>query len=62
MEKVEIEKNAKKEHGFFLGRQQGYISAKYSVSRNISVENIQSVGIFQYNIQSAGILQHEILS
>jgi hypothetical protein len=32
--------------------QQGYSSIKYSVSKDISVQNIQPPGIFQYKISS----------
>ena len=48
--------------------QEGYFGTKYSVSRDISVQNIQSVGIYirsvgiflVQNIQSVGIFQHKI--
>jgi hypothetical protein len=48
-------------------RQQEYCSTKYSVRRNISAQNIQPVGIFQYNIsvqniQAVGIFQYKIFS
>jgi hypothetical protein len=40
-----------------------YSSTKYSVTWNIPVRNIPSVGIFQYKkIQPVGIFQHEIFS
>jgi uncharacterized protein YjdB len=53
--------------------QQGHSSTKYSVSRDIPVQNIQSAGTFQYkifsqsdtpgqNIQSAGTFQYTLFS
>jgi hypothetical protein len=43
--------------------QYGYSSTDIFVSRNITVQNLQLVWIFQYtNVQSAGILQYTILN
>jgi hypothetical protein len=55
---------------YIIFSQQGYSSTKYSVSKGIPVQNIKSVGIFQYkysvskgipvqNIQSVGIFQYK---
>ena len=41
-----------KNHQYKMFTQQGYFNTKYVVSRDVSVQNIRSVGIFQYKIVS----------
>jgi hypothetical protein len=43
--------------------QRGYFSTQHSISEDISVQNILSVGILQYKTcKSAGIFQYKIFS